>query len=189
MGKINYKAGFYFLGILILLLSACSNSEKYNVEIKKLDSVKILLDSAAIKFACIDVGKINRYVSEINNNLDLVDALNKDTLKSEQAFLLSEYRSSRKPLKVIIAKYTTVADELPKSKKQIENLIHDFKIGKIDETEAKVYVQDEMIVAGSVIHATNIMENLDRMYSEKHTINTPKVLDFVNGLKTEVTDK
>ncbi|MES2593622.1 MAG: hypothetical protein V4608_17185 [Bacteroidota bacterium] len=187
MKKLNCKWYSYILGIV--LFSACGHSDKYKVEIKQLDSIKVMVDSAQLKFAAIDTSKIHKYISEINNNLDFINDTNKDTLKTEQAFLLSEYRSSRKPFRVVIAKYATVIDELPKSKKQIENLIHDLKTDKVDEAKVAAYVQDEMIVAGSVVHAIDIMENLDKLYSEKYEANTPKVLELIESLKAKSDPK
>jgi len=184
MNSINFKTNsFLLIAAFLLFFSACSNSDKYATEIRLLDSVLVKLDSAELKFNSVDISRIKQYALKLDSNLNYFNTQNKDTLTKETAILISEYRSAGKPFKVIISQYKSLETELPESKKQIENLLHDLKKNKADDAKALFYVQNEVIAARRIIHTIDNMENLVTLYSEKFELYGPEVNELVNALK------
>lgn len=175
---------FFFVALLgICFFSSCSNSTKYAAEIKQLDSVLASVDSALIKFNSIDTTAMAEQLKEIKQDLKTCEENIKDTLTIEIAALLSEYRSSAKPFKTILERHAAYKNDLSKSKQQLEHLIHDLKIDKVDASKAASYIQDELIAASKAISASDISTNLSKLYSEKFELNKPKVKAFIDSLK------
>ena len=181
----NLKS-FLFIGIvLVSLFSACSHSDKYAAEIKQLDSLSLLLDSAELKFRDIDTLKIYNYVKEIETNLDFIEKNNTDTIGRDFAFAISEYSLLTAPLKKINKEYAKMGEEMEESKEHISDLIHDLKINKLEEDKAALYFQDERIAANRVIRDVEIIEKITKLNLEKFEEHNPKVLKFMEEIKTK----
>jgi len=169
--------------ILSTIFFSCSNSTKYSIEIKKLDSTLLALDTCIQNYSAIDTVKILNQLNEIKQDLKICEENIKDTLSFETAAILSEYRTSSKPFRLILEQYSSYSNDLTKSKKQIINLIHDFKIDKVEESKVAGYVQQELMTASNAVHLSNISIDLAKLYSEKFEIYKPKVNAFINTFK------
>lgn len=179
------KKTYSFIGLIVLTIAlfSCSNSEKYKAEIKQLDSMMVLLDSATLKINSIDTAKMAEQLIVIKQDLKTCNEYIKDTLSVDAAMMLSEYRSSAKPFDMILEKYTPHIEDLNKSKSQIKSLIHDLKIDKVDSEKIKQYIQDEIIAADKSIKDIDILENLAKIYSEKFETYKPQASEFISTLE------
>ncbi len=178
---------FLWLFAIIFLYScifvSCSNSSTYTLQIKQLDSTLVVVDSAMQKIATIDTAKIVLALNEITSDLKACQEQINDTLPFETATLLSKYQSSVKPFKTILQKQKDVAEALSISKKQLQNLIHDFKIDKMDKNNASIYIQDELSIATQAINSVNMITNLIKLHCENFELNKPKIDAFIATLK------
>ncbi len=183
MNKIIFNPAFIFLWA-VFFFTACSTSDKYLKEVKQLESVLVIIDSSQINYKSVDTAKIRQYTAALNSNIAFVTEYNKhDTLTREQSQLVSEYSSSLRSFEVIIKQYKEVGQELLESKEQIENLIHDLKIAKIEDAKVPVYVQDELIAEARAVRTAGIIVNSSKLNSEKFEKNNPKVSELIELLK------
>jgi hypothetical protein len=184
--KIHFKTFAFILNVLIILLfSACNHSDKYTKEIKQLDSLSMMLDSAEMKIIKIDTLKINKYTIEIKTNLRDFEVNNKDSISNGNTILLSDYGRCYNPLIELNKAYSEQKHEIEESKEQIENLIHDLKINKVDEKKVTDYFMDERLAANKSIQMVIAMENVYQLYVKKYDEYNPKILDYIKKIKTK----
>lgn len=183
MNKISFT---FFIGfVATLMFSACTNADKYAAELKELDSLSLLLDSAVIEFEAIDTVKIQKSINELTVNLDFIEKNNRDTVSRETAFLLSDYSLLRTPLQKLYKAYVKNAKELKLSQEQVKNLIHDIKVNKVEESKIATYVLDERSAIHRVSQDVEIMTILYKDHLEKFEMNNPKVLEFIETIKAK----
>ncbi len=173
-----HKAFFSIL-LIGLLFSACMNTDKYNEKVKQLDSLSLLIDSAEIKFSSIDTSKIKNYSIEISQNLRLFEKSNTNTITNETTILLAEYGRCLKCFEEINSEYSKLKNELTESKEQLENLIHDLKMDKVEETKAAGFIQEELIASSNSYQLIMAVENFYKVNLTKFEALNPKILVLI----------
>ncbi len=186
MKKINFNTIFVTFGLaLFITLSACSSSTKYTEDIKMLDSMSVLVGSATAKFKTLDTVQIHQRIEELKSNLSFIEKNNRDTIKRETAFLLSDYGLLRDPLIEINKRANELSEELEESQEQIENLVHDLKNGKVDETKANDFVQDERIAAQKAIENVEIITEITKQKMDVFEKCSPKIDELITKIKSK----
>jgi len=172
----------FIVSICFLLTTSCNKSDKYTKEIKQLDSIMIAIDSSFKILKQIDTSQAGKNLKEIKNNLKTIETNLKDTLNYENAMLLSEYRSCKKPFQIIVDKCDYYYNELNTAKKQVDNLKHDLSIEKIDASNVNSFMSNEFTYAGKTIESIHLLHTISKMYFEKFDSTKTLTSDFINSL-------
>jgi hypothetical protein len=173
-----------------IFLSSCNNgSERYRNEIAMLDSLVLALEKAEGQFKSIDSEKVVKTYSALNELLEQTGELIKDTLKKEEAVLLSDFRSIRKPLKEYKSRVTILKTEIGVTKDQLSHLSHDLRKGLMKEEDVDKNVQSEVTLAKTLLSSITIMASIIPQQLSKYDSLQPLVLNFVKTKQESNTMK
>lgn len=163
---------FPFSVMLLLLVAACNKpiSDSYTQE---MDSLLKALDASAKDFESIDYPNFEMKKTKAKNNLITLQSLIKDTLRREDALIISNYarivgkNKEGKPLDTLSAELMAakekkaeeygkhrqeyVKQELKLCMKQIEDLKHDYSKELMTAEELKKNLQAEATSAKKII--------------------------------------
>ncbi len=168
-----------FLAIIFSHLTSCS-SNQFSDKIQTLDSLAIevnrLIDS--IQFA--DTNAYKNAALKIEENIKHIKNQLKDTVTTEEARILSDYKMIRKSLGNYSDKINALNKELIYTKKQLNNLSRDLQRGYIEASKAEEYFSIEVTSAQAVLEDGWNTLNNSSVYLKMFEELQPKVQDFIN---------
>lgn len=153
----NYKLICWFFYGTIILITSCGT--KYPVEIVKVDSLRISLNNAIVKFATIDTVKINKVKQEINADLLFIQKNCTDTIAFATAELLEKYYAVIKTFELVQNKYPELNEEVRYTGIQLENFKHDLEYNIIKKENVKLFYEREDSAVKKNIASINAMIN------------------------------
>lgn len=163
----------------LCMVSCSDNSERYKKEIAELDSLVKELDKAEIQFKAIDSEKVALTYGGLDELMEQTTELIKDTLQKDEAILLSDFRSIKKPLREFKMRSSILKTEIVVTKDQLTHLSHDLKNGLLKEEDISKYVQSESDLAKTLIQSLNIISTIIPQQLAKYDSLKPLVLEFV----------
>jgi hypothetical protein len=142
--KIVLKLSVLFLICGLFLLGSCNSEPKHPAELTTADSLLRMVNQADSLFHTVNSEEVDKTQKDISYKLAYFQTNNKDTLKREQARILTEYHR----LKRALSFYTKGKEEMIKAikeeKLQCINLAHDLRNNTLEEKlDAKACVDSE----------------------------------------------
>jgi hypothetical protein len=177
MDKLNSMNRFFIFGVLglMLLVSACSEP-KNDQHIKQMDSLLVNLSNASKDFESIDYPSFELKKQKAKNNIRNIQTLLKDTLKREDALVISNYAriagknktgnpanedslvvgdaaaaKEKKAEEYGKHRQAYVKQELKLCAQQIEDLKHDYSKELMSLEELKKHLPGEAVNAKKII--------------------------------------
>ncbi len=147
---------FPAFAVVQLLVCSCSGTDKYRAETNQIDSLLIQLDSAEKAFLKLDSASCTEKLKVVNALLGEATNVIRDTLLKDEARLLSDFRSIKKPLKEFLTRRSSVIKEILLTRKQLKDLSHDLEQGLISDTEVQKHFQQECELAGMLVMSLKI---------------------------------
>jgi hypothetical protein len=136
----NFAVGLIALSFL---LSNCSNGS-YSKDIAELDSLKTKVVTAKQEFKTLDSTLLNKINHQVFEDLRFIKRYYKpDTLSMENSEQINRYKEIRKNCAKYFMFSSRLKKNLPYTKVQLENLIHDLKNNTLGNDEATKYIDIE----------------------------------------------
>lgn len=167
------------LVLVMVLVSSCSGTDKYRVETSQIDSLLIQLDSAEKVFLMLDSASCTEKLKNVNTLLGEATNVIRDTLLKEEARLLSDFRSIKKPLKEFLTRRSSVIKEILVTRKQLKDLSHDLDEGLMSEVDVQKHFQQECDLAGMLIMSLKITSSAVESQCNLYDSLNLKLRDFV----------
>lgn len=171
---------------LVLFIAVACNQTHYKPEIKNVDDLLAKIDSADKQLAALDTVGLEKAGRNFKQKFQYIQQLHEekgDTIGRDLAFLLSDFRSMRKPYARLKSEYAAAKKELDFSKDQLVNLRHDLENNLLDTNIVhKVVKTESEATEQAMIQAQKVVEKktaLDR----KSAILLPKMDSIVAIIK------
>jgi|GEM_PF-1005284 len=178
------KASLYliiFMG-LILVNSSCKDPNKYQKQVKELDSLKVVLQEAIVNFNTVDSVKCSEAFTQQSTYSIFINSNLKDTVSVETAQNLQLFYSVGKNLVNYLAMCTKWKIEGKQSIKQLTDLSHDLKNGSVEEEEVFEFVSEEKMEAIKIIEELKTNTELVRFSLESFSKSLPIVIETVKKI-------
>ncbi len=175
----------YFCCALAVSFASC-NRTSYKAEIQTIDSLLVELDSAKAIFNRIDTSgfaDLNRSMGTKTSYISGHYSQKGDTIGRDLAFLLSNYRDMRKPLKNHKMAFDEVAEELQFSREQLLNLRNDLENNLQDTIRVRKFMQQEVEAASEVIARPAVLAAGAERTRSNQAIYEPKIDSVIAVLK------
>jgi hypothetical protein len=182
---INYfKTASFAISIGFLgFISSCQNSDKYKIEIRQLDSLSSIIDTANTNFSKIDTSVLRKKIISINFNAEYFEKNNRDSISEETTKLLAEYGKMKFPFVEIIKEYAEVKNEVEECQEQLNHLIHDLKNETVKPENAANYIQIESIAAADCFRKLDYFAQMNKYYLVRFAYCNPKMEQLVQTLR------
>ncbi len=139
----------------MILITSCGT--KYPNELVKVDSLRISLNNAIVKFATIDTTRIRKVKQEINTDLVFIQKNCSDTIALTTAELLEKYYTVLKTFELVQNKYPELKEEVSYTGIQLENFKHDLEYNNIEKEKVKLFYEREDSAVKKNIASINAM--------------------------------
>ena len=148
-------------------------------KVNTLDSLRIKLDSAEQKFLQLDSTAAVAALDTVNAKLGKLGRLIVDTLEKAEAFLISDYRAIKKPLKEFLLKSGGTKKEIGITRKQLQDLAHDLTKGIIKKEEAEINFKKESALAEMLINSITMTTEVVPIFLKRFELLNPRIDSLV----------
>lgn len=177
---------FTCISLFSLLLCSCGPGDRYKDEVNTLDSLVVSLDKAEKLFNSIDSAGARKYYENVNAGLGHISELVKDTLSRDQAMLISQFRSVKKPLKDYLQRLSVTYEEIAVTRKQLQDLSHDISKGLMPEKDIKHHVQKETELARLLINTLNMSHESMGVCMKRYEVINPRIDSLVQVMENDM---
>ena len=167
---------------VLLILAQCSSP--YKSEIRQLDSLLVLLDSAKTIVHKLDSGLIFERKRNTFRNLAIISTMT-DTLAREDVFLLDKYSSYLKAYNKWSSRLIALYEEVEVIPMQLINLKKDLSKNLIEKERSVGYMKNEMEMARLVIQAVFTLDEGLRKNNEVYIETEEKVILLIQRLESQ----
>jgi hypothetical protein len=178
------KSAWYFVIPCVLLL-ACEQTH-YPDEIRRLDSLRVELDSAELLHRRIDTTGFAEAGRKFTENLGFIQQTytdGNDTIPRDVALLMADYRDLKKPSQGFLTSYERAREELRFSKDQIRDLKHDLENNLLDSGLVEEMVNEELQAVSELTAAIEQLKVSSEYTREKRKALEPRIDSLITALK------
>jgi hypothetical protein len=180
----NYTTFCLLVGLVAV---SCQRSE-FTSEIKTIDSLIAVLDSAEAIFADIDTTGFRNLGQTFTENMSYVEQhykKNNDTIPRDVALLMANYRDIKKPAKGFLSNHSKIKGELEYSKQQLRDLKHDLENNLLERNFVDRMVNQEKEAIDKVKGDVSTIKMSEKYTNEKLSKVGPQVDSLILVLKNQ----
>lgn len=167
------RNAFIISGCLIFLfLQGCSIKDQVAAEVKRLDSVSIILNSKLQELNKCDTALLERAITKFSNYSTFIENNITDTITKEEANSLQQFYQSGKNLKAFSVNYKSLRSRTSLVSDQIKKLMSDVEEGSISKKEFLSNFENEVSAASQLISLTSneLKNNLNSVQDFKNSL-------------------
>jgi hypothetical protein len=144
----------------------------------------VLLDSIEVKYSGIEFDSLRMMVDHVISNEDSIKKYYEpDTLSLDIGIRMSECKSIRKDLHNIEVQKTNFADEIARTRMQLDNLKTDLSNGVLSEEKANEYVELEKDGFNSLNNSFDMFYLMQESAKRYYYSSVPIIDDFIIQLR------
>ena len=167
-----------------LLMTYSCQPDLDSGKVEDIDQLILEAQSTLTQLHSIDTSQVQTGLKELMLNVQYIQKYHADTMSYETAQYLSRYYTLANLLKDYDS-YEVVEKNLQLSKKQLEDLKHDYVNHAIEEDKFSQYFTEERNQLVQLQEKVQGMENNWRRFEEKAMEYNPKVDSIVNHIETK----
>lgn len=161
-----------FFGLLIF--SSCTSTE-YAEEIKKIDSLLIVLDDSEVLLNKIDTNEITEHFEIYLNNLERIRDHFTDRDDEEAWSIYTRYGLLRKPLRDYRKNYHEYMGEVRYARQQLAALRDNLQRNALEPEQVEEYMHEEMTFVEYIRLSSENLYNNTSLYHGMFIDLTPKI--------------
>lgn len=144
-----------------LVLFSCQTKPNYDIPIKELDSLKIVLQQALVNFKAIDSAICFNAQHKLNTYLHFLETHLNDTISKQDAEHIQQFQSVKPGFDTYVKYRISWIQRAQQSIHQLQTLTNDLNNGSVDYTEAVSYINEEK---NNAVQAIEVLKtNTDNM--------------------------
>jgi hypothetical protein len=155
-----------------LLLQNCGIKSQVETEVKRLDSVSIVLNSKWQELSKCDTALLQRAISKFDNYSTFIENNITDTITKEEANALQQFYASGKNLKAFDQNYKSLRSRTTLVSDQIKKLMSDVDNGSISKKYFLSNYDNEIKAASQLVAMTTneLKNNLNSVQDLKNSL-------------------
>ncbi len=156
----------------LFVLESCSIKNQVAAEVKRLDSVSIVLNSKLQELNKCDTALLERAITKFNNYSTFIENNISDTITKEEANNLQQFYQSGKNLKAFGENFKSLRSRTILVSDQIKKLMSDVANGSIPKKDFLSNYDNEVKAASQLIAATTneLKNNLNSVQDLKNSL-------------------
>ena len=161
----------FFISVLFVLQS-CSIKSQVAAEVKRLDSVSIVLNSKLQELNKCDTALLERAIAKFNNYSTFIENNISDTITRDEANNLQQFYQSGKNLKAFKENFKNLRSRAILVSDQIKKLMDDVENGSIPKKDFLTNYNNEVNAAAQLIALTSneLKNNLNSVQDLKNSL-------------------
>lgn len=151
--------------VIFLASFGCKPDNRYERELATMKRMQSMIDTTLVSLEAVDTTSYSFREKKMQHNLRVLTAMftqKSDTIYRTQALLLSEYRNSWMPAKMLFPAWQASKLDLLFTRTQLESLQHDVVHNLLDERAVKESYRMELAATEKAIaNAKNLLTLFD----------------------------
>lgn len=166
------RVAFIIWIFVMLLFQNCSIKSQVEAEVKRLDSVSIVLNSKWQELNKCDTALLERAITKFTNYSTFIENNITDTITKEEANALQQFYLSGKNLKAFGENFKSLRSRTALVSDQIKKLMSDVENGSITKKEFLENYDNEVKAAAQLIALTTneLKNNLNSVQDLKNSL-------------------
>lgn len=166
------RSAFIIWIFVMLLFQNCSIKSQVEAEVKRLDSVSIVLNSKWQELNKCDTALLERAITKFTNYATFIENNITDTITKEEANALQQFYLSGKNLKAFDVNFKSLRSRTALVSDQIRKLMSDVENGAITKKEFLENYDSEVKAASQLIGITTseLKNNLNSVQDLKNSL-------------------
>jgi hypothetical protein len=156
----------------LFLFQNCSMKNQVESEVKRLDSVSIVLNSKWRELSACDTALLQRALTKFDNYSTFIENNITDTITREEATALQQFYTSGRNLKAFDENFKSLRSRTQLVSDQIKKLMSDVEQGGISKKEFLSNYDNEIRAASQLVEATTteLKNNLNSVQDLKNSL-------------------
>jgi len=180
------KSFIFFFTSFSLLLFSCEPNP-YKEEVQNLDQLINQIEKSSTKLVQIDTTGLSDKWREYKDNVNTITGSYKesgDTIGSDLAMILSDYKQLKKPYSEFKDAYASALEELKFTKNQLLTLKHDLENNILEPPVAEKMIQSEKMAAKKIMEQVEQLARTDSVTQVKAIEISATIDSVITSLST-----